>query len=451
MKAVVEKGKTLDQALRKLGVELDRPCGGNGTCGGCMVEVEKFGKVKACQFRLPGCYEVQLPAPRKFTAVGAAEEDLFVPEDIREVPGWRKSLSIAVDIGTTTVVLWGTFGNRECRRSFTNPQRCFGADVMSRIESAQRGHGEEMRKQIRKALEEEIAFLAGELAPEEHSARIVIAANETMIHLLCGWDCEGLGKAPFVPVSLELQRQHWDIALSDGKELACEINILPGLSAFIGGDIVSGIYACRMWEQKTPALLLDLGTNGEMALFADGRFYTASAAAGPAFEGSALAMKIHGAGIVKELSRLLLTGQMDETGLLISPEIALSGDAVITQDDVREIQMAKAAIYAGIRILLAKAKLDEDAVDIVYLAGGMGYYIDPSEAATIGLLPKAFVTKTKAVGNLSLIGAHRFLMEDFNIVTEELEQIRQETTEIVLANEPEFMELYIKYMNFMTG
>jgi uncharacterized 2Fe-2S/4Fe-4S cluster protein (DUF4445 family) len=272
-----------------------------------------------------------------------------------------------------------------------------------------------------------------------------------MIHLLCGWDCEGLGKAPFVPVSLELQRQHWDIALSDGKDLACEINILPGLSAFIGGDIVSGIYACRMWEQKTPALLLDLGTNGEMALFADGRFYTASAAAGPAFEGSALAMKIHGAGIVKELSRLLLTGQMDETGLLTSPEIALSGNAVITQDDVREIQMAKAAIYAGIRILLAKARLDEDAVDIVYLAGGMGYYINPSEAATIGLLPKAFVAKTKAVGNLSLIGAHRFLMEDFNIVTEELEQIRQETTEIVLANEPEFMEMYIRYMNFMTG
>jgi uncharacterized 2Fe-2S/4Fe-4S cluster protein (DUF4445 family) len=124
---------------------------------------------------------------------------------------------------------------------------------------------------------------------------------------------------------------------------------------------------------------------------------------------------------------------------------------VITQDDVREIQMAKAAIYAGIRILLAKAKLDEDAVDIVYLAGGMGYYINPSEAAAIGLLPEAFVTKTKAVGNLSLIGAHRFLMEDFNIVTEELEQIRQKTTEIVLANEPEFMGLYIRYMNFVTG
>jgi uncharacterized 2Fe-2S/4Fe-4S cluster protein (DUF4445 family) len=394
---------------------------------------------------------VHLPGPRKFTAVGAAEEDLFIPENIREVPGWRRRFSIAVDIGTTTVVLWGTFGNRECRRSFTNPQRCFGADVMSRIESAQRGHGEEMRKQIRKALEEEIAFLAGELAPGENSARIVIAANETMIHLLCGWDCEGLGKAPFVPFSLDLQRQQWDITLSEGKELACEIDILPGLSAFIGGDIVSGIYACRVWEQKIPALLLDLGTNGEMALFANGRIYTASAAAGPAFEGSALAMKIHGAGIVKEISRLLITGQMDETGLLVQPKIALSEDAVITQDDVREIQMAKAAIYAGIRILLAKAKLDEDAVDIVYLAGGMGYYINPSEAAAIGLLPEAFVTKTKAVGNLSLIGAHRFLMEDFNIVTEELEQIRQKTTEIVLANEPEFMGLYIRYMNFVTG
>jgi uncharacterized 2Fe-2S/4Fe-4S cluster protein (DUF4445 family) len=447
MKVAVEKGETLYQALQKQGVELDRPCGGNGTCGGCMVELEHFGKIKSCQFRLPGCYEVKLLKQQEFTAVGVAG-DSYEPGDIREISGWREQLSIAVDIGTTTVVLWGTYRNRECKRSFTNPQRRFGADVMSRIESAQKGNGEEMRRQIRASLEEEIAFLVQELCPRERFCRIAIAANVTMVHLLCGWNCEGLGKAPFVPVSLDMQEQRWSIALSAGEELDCRVTILPGLSAFIGGDIVSGIYACSLRKQKQPALLLDLGTNGEMALCTANGIYTASAAAGPAFEGSELALKIHGAGIVKWLSKLLDTGQMDDTGLLAQPEISLEENAVMTQDEVRDIQMAKAAIRAGIRILLKKAQVDETALGQVYLAGGMGYYMDPSDAAAIGLIPKSFPKKTKAVGNLSLMGAHRFLMEDFNIVTEELAQIRKETTEIVLANEPEFMDFYIKYMNF---
>jgi uncharacterized 2Fe-2S/4Fe-4S cluster protein (DUF4445 family) len=447
MKVAVEKGETLHQALRKQGVELDIPCGGNGICGGCMVEVERFGRIKSCQFRLPGCYEVHLLPQQEFTAVGTAESP-YEPEDIREKPGWREQLSIAVDIGTTTVVLRGTCRDRESRRSFTNPQRRFGADVMSRIESAQKGNGEAMRKQIRDSLDREIAALARELCPEEHFCRIAIAANVTMVHLLCGWNCEGLGKAPFSPVSLDMQRQRWSIPFSDGKELDCQVTILPGLSAFIGGDIVSGIYACSLRKQRKPALLLDLGTNGEMALCTQDRIYTASAAAGPAFEGSELALKIHGAGVVKELSKLLAAGQMDHTGFLATPEISLEGDAVITQEDVRDIQMAKAAVRAGIRILFQKAQMDETALGQVYLAGGMGYYMDPSDAAAIGLIPMSFPAKTKAVGNLSLMGAHRFLMEDFNTVTEELEQIRQEATEVVLANEPEFMDLYIGYMNF---
>ncbi len=447
MQVVVEKGENLYEALLKQNIVLDRPCGGNGTCNGCKVRVERFGEVKACQFRLPGCYEVTLLKQQKFVAVGTQQiSDL--QEDLAQQPGWDQELSIAADIGTTTVVLCGFYKGKKLQKSFTNPQRMLGADVMSRIQNAVEGNADALRQLILGKLKESIGELVLEMCPNEKKCRLAIAANTTMIHLLCGWSCEELGRVPFHPVSLEKQNFVWRINRKDGRETECSVEILPGISAFVGADIVSGIYALSLQKKSRPVLLLDLGTNGEMALCTPDRIYTASAAAGPAFEGSTLAARIHAAGILKCLSDLLETGRMDETGLLAEPKIPVGEDVAITQDDVREIQMAKSAIRAGIQILLEKYGISADELEGIYLAGGMGYFIDPKDAVRIGLLPEGFLGNTRAVGNTALLGAERSLKEGGEHALKEMAQICERADEITLAQEPDFMELYIQNMNF---
>ncbi len=448
MQVVVEKGENLFQALLKQNIVLDRPCGGNGTCGGCKVKMERFGEVKACQFRLPGRYEVELLEQQKFAAVGMRQE-MELQKDIKKQTGWDRSLSIAVDIGTTTVVVCGFYRGESLQKSFTNPQRAFGADVMSRIRQACEGNADVLRQLIEEKLKGTVAGLASELCPQESECRLTIAANTTMIHLLCGWPCEGLGHAPFLPISLEKQEFTWNIPSEKDREICCHVNILPGISAFVGADIVSGIYALSLQKKNSPVLFLDLGTNGEMALCCpDGKICTASAAAGPAFEGSRLAADIHAAGILRCLSDMLDEHKMDETGLLVQPELYLWEDVAITQDDVRDIQMAKAAVRAGIRILLDRKNIAEEEIETVYLAGGMGYFINPEDAVRIGLLPEAFLGRTKAVGNTALLGARRALQEGGQIAEEEMAQICRHAEEVVLAEEPDFMDLYIRYMNF---
>lgn len=447
MQVVVEKGETLYQALAKQNIVLDRPCGGNGTCNGCKVKVERFGEVKACQFRIPGCYEVTLLQQQEFAAVGTQRlEELQGQFAKRE--GWDEELVIAADIGTTTVVLCGFYRGQTLVRSFTNPQRALGADVMSRIRAAGEGNAKYLRQLLAEKLAQTVAELVLQLCPQEERCHIAVAANTTMIHLLRGWSCEGLGRAPFCPVSLEEQEDICRISVTKEREIQCDVHMFPGISAFVGADIVSGLYALSLQNERRAALLMDLGTNGEMALCTKDGIYTASAAAGPAFEGSRLAAEIHAAGILKCLCGLLEDGRMDETGLLSEAELEIFAGVTITQDDVREIQMAKAAIRAGVRILLKKAKLCEDEVETVYLAGGMGYFMNPSHAVRLGLLPAEFSGKIQAVGNTALLGAERALKEGLKTASGEMVRIRKRAKDIVLAEEADFAELYIQYMNF---
>jgi uncharacterized 2Fe-2S/4Fe-4S cluster protein (DUF4445 family) len=284
-------------------------------------------------------------------------------------------------------------------------------------------------------VENAVAFL------EDTDITVAIAANTTMLHILNGWDCLGLGKAPFTPQSVA--RQH----LQKGR---LSITELPGISAFIGADIVSGMYALDVQKQTKPVFFLDLGTNGEMAIGAAGRFLVTSAAAGPAFEASELALSLHASGLLRVLHEMLDAKVMDENGTLCDAYFSSGypvGEAVVSQDLIRELQMAKAAIRAGIEILLRAYGLPAEEIGTLYLAGGMGYFIDPEDAIAVGLIPEAFRGKIIPVGNTSLRGAIRFLREP-ETAQEELAKIVGAAEEILLAEHPDFEELYIRYMTF---
>lgn len=353
---------------------------------------------------------------------------------------------VAVDIGTTTVAmeLCGADGRGIDTYVTVNPQSVFGADVLSRISAAESpARALQMQMQIRKVLEQGFAHFRRNLK-EEEKLRAVIAANTTMIYLLMGWNTGELGHAPFRAAHLAAQ-------VTEIGGVPCYL--FPGLSAFVGGDIVAGIMASGMLKQEEITLLIDLGTNGEMVLGNQERLMACSTAAGPAFEGG-VNRGIWGADIVSLLARLTKEGIVDETGALAEPyfeEGVCIGGVRMTQQAIRAIQLAKGAVAAGIQILAQEYGIDIGGIDKVILAGGFGYYLSPKAAAEIGLFPRKLCEKTQSGGNMALAGA-RMLGERMSIAGAEDEwnrfwtKNRLSATIIQLAEVPCFQEKFLEAM-----
>ncbi|MGN1147984.1 MAG: ASKHA domain-containing protein, partial [Lachnospiraceae bacterium] len=307
--------------------------------------------------------------------------------------GQKQGYLVAVDIGTTTIAMQlRSLYDGKIIDTFSciNPQRNYGADVLSRIEAAEQPEAKEAMKQaVRGALEKGIRQFRRRLEVLQLASGIcgmTIAANTTMIHLLMGYDVSRLGKHPFVPETLsEIRTELFGI----------DTVILPGASAFIGADIVAGVHALSMQERDEVTLLLDLGTNGEMVLGNKDRLIATGTAAGPAFEGNA---DCYGTDLMYLTAKLLEEGILDSTGLLADPYFESGidiGGVHITQQYIRQLQMAKSAICTGIRILCKKYGLkDFTGIDRVWLAGGMGYYLNPQAAAAIGLIPQELADRT---------------------------------------------------------
>lgn len=367
---------------------------------------------------------------------GFADESLFAqyaPLDCKDREEAAGDCVAAVDIGTTTIAMQlRNMADGEVLDTFTclNPQRNYGADVLSRIEAAEEPEAATaMQKAVKDALEQGIRQFA-----KPGLKRIVIAANTTMVHLLMGYDVSKLGRYPFEAQTL---------AAVHTKLFDLDTVILPGASAFVGGDIVAGIRALRMQEREEVTLLLDLGTNGEMVLGNKDRLIAAATAAGPAFEGNG---ECYGADLMALTAALLKEGLLDSTGLLAEPYFENGvdvGGVHLTQQYIRQLQMAKSAICTGIRILCRKYGLaDTSAISRVWLAGGMGYYLDSGAAADIGLFPAELAECTKAVGNAALEGAFLFGREAQSVA-----EITAPAIEVFnLAEEPDFSEAYIDGM-----
>ncbi len=364
-----------------------------------------------------------------------------------ELPSAHGTRLAVADIGTTTIamLLYDTEGRVEARHVTVNPQVKYGADVISRIHAAQEPQcARDLHDLVRKELEKGLQRFRDMLSTGE-KLQLIIAANTTMTYLMMGWDTSELGRAPFRATRLQA------VETTLG-EVPCYI--MPGMSAFVGGDITSGMYACGMDSEEEITLFIDLGTNGELALGSKNKRIACATAAGPAFEGG-VNRGIWGADMIHLLAALRREKLLDETGLLEEKYFesgVRAGNVLITESAVRSVQLAKAAIAAGIKTLLDRYGIKGEAVDRVVLAGGFGYYLNPADAAEIGLLPRTLAAKACAGGNTALRGAlkaGRMLLKNQGDLElqQQLIELVEGTECINLAEEPGFNECYLSSMN----
>lgn len=530
--------KSLREILQQQNRYISAPCNGNGICGKCIVRYKRGateptrrdrevfsekqledGYRLACQSHPVGAYEVELPESEETIEVLSEWEKQQktdteeLTEAYTQTPAEAKTsggiqdketaegtaektenalYGICIDIGTTTLaaLLVNLETEADCQTAVSvNHQRAYGSDVLSRISASNSGKKWEIQRCIRQDLQKLIReLLQKEKITEQQIQRIVIAGNTTMCHLLRGFSCETLGVAPFLPVDLSWMEGSAADFLGM-KELETKVVILPGISAFVGADIMAGIAKMNMHRSEGYHLLLDIGTNGEMVLGNCRHMYVTSTSAGPAFEGGNIscgmasipgvishvfmeetgktgfqvigeadgenkkkqqAIGICGTGMIDLVYELRKHQMIDEHGtysdLYFDTGYELAGKVKFTQYDIREIQMAKAAIRAGVDILVKKAGIAFDEVDDCYLAGGFGTKIDITKAAGIGLIPKELEMKTIPAGNTVLAGTKEVLLG--RISKEELEKIQTMADVINLAEENDFEELYLSYMDF---
>jgi len=429
----------------------------------------------ACLCRIRG--EVSIVAS-SISGVVVADVGMNLATYDGDAPG---SLGLAIDIGTTTVtVLLFRLGNRVrlADKSELNHQVVHGSDVLSRIDAATKHGSAELQKLIVDQLSQMVAaVLDAAGSPATDVTRVTVTGNTTMLHLLVGLPVASLGVVPFTPMTLF----GYTVPAAEvlGSLVNAELYLPPAISTYVGPDITCGLLATGLGPRSRPELLIDLGTNGEMALAAHGRLWCCATAAGPAFEGAEISSgmpalpgaieDVHvnasrdgvdfttiegkrpkgvcGTGLISAVDAWLDLGVVDETGAM-SSDLTLIGTSGIglTKSDVRKLQLAKAAVAAGIDTLLHEAGLDLAEVASLHLAGGFGSYLQPAPAAGIGLFPPELVDLVDPAGNTALSGA---VLLTLSTATRQLAaQLANETTEVQLSTHPVFMDRYIENMVF---
>lgn len=497
-------GRRLSEILLGQFCELPSFCGGRGTCGKCKVLVKKEENsegevVLACQY---------VPFETCLAEILQEDEEFLVEVGVGELTQrWgKKKGKIVVDIGTTTIAMLLLNGTGETLFSWTglNPQRRYGADVISRVERAGKGQEQELtyciRQEILIGMESLCEFWEARIQEEEREGErekekgidlVVIAGNTTMQHLFAGYSVEGMGSYPFSVVQKDLvvgKLAEFYPVLPKWL-IGAEYRLMPCVSAFIGGDILAGVLEIEWMQMKKKEelkswLLLDIGTNGEMVLYAEGVYYAASTAAGPVFEGGNIscgigsvagaidhvwerngeleystigekpALGICGTGLIESVAVLLKMGILDRDGFLTGYTkegyvLARGRDGAlirITQEDIRQFQLAKAAIRAGMEILCRTAKVAIREIGKIYLAGGFGTKLDVKKSCAVGLLPAISGNRYCVLGNASLGGGRTFCIG--KNMEEHLKRIQQSSREVTLALEGEFQKQYIEYMRF---
>ncbi len=485
-KIEVGKGELLQQVLRRHGVHVYSPCGGNGTCGKCEVFIRGEGYVTSCLYSVIDDIEIILPAQREATIL--VDQHAFTAQ-LALNPGPCVDLSfyphgVAIDIGTTSVVFYlvNLFtGSIIETRAIINPQAKYGADVISRINFTAQSSGglAVLQNEILTAINSELDHFAKiEGISADDIVKITVSGINTMLHLLLEIDPLPIALAPFTPgFTEEQQMKGKDLKLHCHSE--AEIKILPSISAYVGADIVAGIASIKPIEQYRRFLFMDIGTNGEMVLVTPEKIWCCATAAGPAFEGANISFGmsavegainaysssgysvignyppagICGSGLIDIVAYLVeknmvrSDGYLENDFVVVPKEESGNGKEIsLNQQDIREIQLAKSAIMAGLKVLLKKASLNFNDIDVLYLAGGFGNYIDTKNAVKIGMLPKAMINRIISLGNTSGTGALLGLKSvNFDAV---IEKVRQKTTYIELSDDEDFTLDFVMNMGF---
>lgn len=482
----------MQDVLFAQGVEF--PCGGRGRCKGCRIRVlsgelavsaEDRARLSpeelaagwrlACRARVVGGLRIEL-AQWEASILADESHFAFTPSD---------GLGIALDVGTTTLVgqlLDLRTGEVLSVVTALNAQACHGSDIMSRVDFAMHGEGgRALTGLIRQQLGRLVEDLLG-AAPSRSGAvrRVVLVGNTVMHHLFCGISVEPLAHSPFEPVDDGLKvfapaDLGWDLA---GE---VEIRFLPCLGGFVGSDVLAGVLATGLHEVSAVGVLMDLGTNGEIVVGNREGMLCASTAAGPAFEGARISMgmraatgaisEVHrtdggavrchvlgnvaargicGSGLVDAVACGLELGVVRPNGRLAGgTRWVLDGEVALVQQDIRELQLAKGAIAAGLDVLLRQREEDLGKVGRVHLAGAFGNYINRQSARRIGLL-EVGLDRVEPAGNTALRGAKLVLFAppgaDWSFA-----ELRGRIRHVCLHEDPVFQETYVGKMAFPGG
>ncbi|MDZ4170366.1 MAG: ASKHA domain-containing protein [Coriobacteriia bacterium] len=449
--AWVEEGTSVLAASRAAGLTFDAPCGGRGVCGTCGVRViegelgepdeqERAGLKRApsgvrlaCRSQVVGPVVVRpLVAPAAMSAEISG--------------GGRAALVAGVDLGTTNVsvvVVDRATGRQIGMATVPNRQRSFGADVITRITAALGGDAAALSVAASESVASALEVASGGQA--ENVQRVVIAANTAMAALLVQADVSVLSVAPYaapvIPSSMEASKIR-------GLDSEAEVMLVPPLGSFVGGDVLAGLEFLAAAGADSPVLLVDVGTNAEVALLVGDNLTVASAAAGPAFEGVA---GLCGSEVVAALADLRRADILDEDGLIRPDGVGVSldengvrvvsvgpeEDALLTQLDIRELQLAKAAVFVAVQGVLSAAALSAQSLSRVWVAGAFGGALRPADLVAIGMMPVEVGQVLSAPGNASLGGATKLALSgDLGAVRGYLQQAHH----VGLASDPRFAE-----------
>ena len=416
---------------------------------------------------------------------------------------------IAVDIGTTSVVVALMdlkSGDTLGVASASNPQATFGADVIARIDHViQNPEGlDQLNRRVVQAINRLTAKLAKDngISPGE-IYQMTVVGNTTMSHLFLKADPTNLATAPFIPVvSAAVQAEARELGIDIAPH--AQVYVTPSIAGYVGGDTIGVIMSTDIYQKEGIYLAIDIGTNGEIVLAKNGEMISCSTAAGPAFEGAQIkfgmraakgaiervvikddveikvignqpAKGICGSGLMDAVAEMVRVGVIEPNGRLVSqedaghlptnlrkrlgsndelgtyfilafPEDGLGEEVVLTQRDIRELQLAKAAIAAGIQVLLEQLGLTIQEIDEVLLAGAFGSYINKFSALGIGLLPAVDPDKIKSVGNAAGAGARKFLVSQE--MRREAEKVARRVKHLELSCRLDFQDRFVSCLSF---
>lgn len=477
----VDKFTNLGKALQELDFEL--PCGGEGTCGKCRVKIigSSF-PVKSTDKEFiskqdleEGCRLACQHQVEQNITVEVEQWELDIEEKIREQSAAQYSgkYGIAIDAGSTTIaghLVDLSTGNILMTKVAYNSQKKYGADIMTRMDFARKDSGEKLQKELRESIHKIVKSLAKQT--KSAISKINIVGNTFIHHSFCGLDLQPLMTIPYQATSLDkytfqISELDWSI---HGEP---QVTFLPNLGGYVGSDILAGILSTEIDKRQDISLLIDIGTNGEIVLGNQEQIYFASTAAGPAFEGGKIKMGMRadrgaithahckdkeiiaevkdngtprgicGSGLLDAVACGLRLGKIDQSGRLLkdSDHFLIKDPVKIYQKDIRELQLAKGALAAGVEALLHIADLSLDQIDNLYLAGAFGNYLNIDSAIILGLL-RLEKNKIYSQGNTALRGAVLSLFQ------ENFSSITSISKHIELNSVSEFQDIFIQNMGF---
>ena len=471
-KLSVPTGTNLLDALKENGIYPDAPCGGNGTCGKCTLLVNGT-QVLACRTVVDRDMTIVLPKSeiRILQKSFCAEQGI---DPLQEGP------LLAFDIGTTSVVcvlLDGKTGAELAQSSVLNPQVAYGADVITRIQQAVQGKLTQQTQLIRHAMTDLTKKVCDDAGISPQKVGVVsVVGNPAMQQLFLGICPDNLSEVPFAPALTEAKAVSCKGILSICSE--AQLLIVPDIAGFIGADTIGCLLATKLYEDDALTLLVDIGTNGEMVLGNRNGMIACATAAGPALEGANIqfgmraaegaidhvwtedgkilcsvigdgaAKGICGSGLVDAVAVGLQLGLINKRGKLLTDNhiLPLTERIYLTQEDIRQVQLAKGAIYAGIALLAKQLGVEIEAIQKVQLAGAFGSFLNPENACRIGLLPEALLQKIETVGNAALSGAKMLACNKKLLPF--TQNLVERTGFLELASLPSFPRIFAKAMLF---